>query len=239
MFGSPSANVFHPWGTDDLGRDVMARVLAGTRSSLLVLLLGLAFYVPIGVAVGAAAGMAGGWLDVVFMRFSEFVLALPALYLVLALRALLPPRMTFWSAASLTAITLAAVTWPPLARGVRGLILQIRQSRYMEASRALGASPWQSFRAHILPALAPFVMAQTVVAAPVFILGEVVLSFLNFGLQGTAVSWGAMLRLLHQDPRILGAFWWNLAPLGFVFVSLFCVGTLVRRAPAREPAQLA
>jgi peptide/nickel transport system permease protein len=239
LVGVPTGKDLHPWGTDDLGRDVMARALAGTRSSLLILLLGLAFYLPIGVLAGSLAGMCGGWIDSVLMRFSEFVLALPALYLVLAIRALMPARMPFWSTASLTAVTIAAVTWPPLARGVRGLILQALSSTYMEASRAMGASPWRSFRRHILPAVLPHVMTQALVAAPVFILGEVVLSFLNFGLQDTAISWGTMLRLLHQDPRILGDFWWNLVPLVFVFVSLFCVSTLARRGPAREPFQLA
>jgi peptide/nickel transport system permease protein len=229
---------FHPWGTDDLGRDVLARTLAGARSTLMVLFLGISIYGLLGVAIGALAGMAGGWMDALLRRFCEFVLALPALYLVLAVRAQLPARMPFWQTAVLTAATIAAVAWPPMARGIRGLIRQIQNAGYAEAARALGASPWQVFHRHMLPALAPFVLAQAVVAAPIFILGEVILSFLNVGFQDAAVSWGAMLRNL-QDPRVLTDFWWNLAPLGFVFLTLFCLNNLGRQLARRDPSQLA
>jgi peptide/nickel transport system permease protein len=239
ILGTRTAGVFHPWGTDDLGRDVLARTLAGTRSSMLVLLIGIAIYFTVGVSIGALAGMLGGWADAILMRLSEFVLALPALYLVLALRALLPPRMPFWQTAFLTAATIASVTWPPMARGVRGLILQIQNACYVEAARALGATPWHIFRRHVLPALAPFALAQTAVAAPVFILGEVILSFLNVGFHDSAASWGAMLHNLTQDPRILTDFWWNLSPLGFVFATLFCLNSFARRLRLKEPTQLA
>ncbi|MBZ5497257.1 MAG: ABC transporter permease [Acidobacteriia bacterium] len=239
LVGTRTAGMFHPWGTDAQGRDVLAQTLAGTRSSMLVLLFGIALYFALGVTIGACAGMAGSWIDVVLMRFSEFVLALPALYLVVAVRALLPPQMPFWQTALLTAATIAGVTWPPMARGVRGLILQVRNAGYVEAARALGASPWYIFRRHMLPALAPFAMAQIAVAAPVFILGEVILSFLNVGFQNSWASWGAMLRNLTQDPRVLTDFWWNLSPLGFVFVTLFCLNSFGRRLRAKEPTQLA
>jgi peptide/nickel transport system permease protein len=239
ILGTRTAGVFHPWGTDDLGRDVLARTLAGTRSSMLVLLLGIAIYFIVGVSIGAFAGMLGKWVDSTLMRFSEFVLALPALYLVLALRALLPPRMPFWQTAFLTAATIAFVTWPPMARGVRGLIRQIQNASYVEAARVLGATPWHIFRRHILPALAPFALAQTAVAAPIFILGEVILSFLNVGFHDSAASWGAMLHNLTQDPRILTDFWWNLSPLAFVFATLFCLNSFSRRLRPKQPTQLA
>ncbi|MGA2264615.1 MAG: ABC transporter permease subunit, partial [Acidobacteriota bacterium] len=130
LLGTQTAGVFHPWGTDELGRDVLARTLAGARSSMLVLLFGIALYFTLGLAVGAFAGVGGGWIDAVLMRLSEFVLALPALYLVLAVRALLPSQMPFWQTAFLTAGTIACVAWPPMARGVRGLILQIKNACY-------------------------------------------------------------------------------------------------------------
>jgi peptide/nickel transport system permease protein len=230
---------FHPLGTDALGRDVLARAMAAARSSLLVLLCGIAIYSVVGVTIGAIAGLAGGWADTVLMRFSEFVLALPALYLVLALRSSLPPDTPFWQTIVLTAGTIAIVAWPPLARGVRGLILQTSRAGYVEASRILGASPWHIFRKHLAPSLAPYVWAQTIAAAPVFVLGEVVLSFLNVGFQGSGISWGAMLRPLTQEPRILTDFWWNLLPLGLVFCTLLCVAGFSERTAARNPTQLA
>ncbi len=233
-----TAGVLHPWGTDDLGRDVMSRTLAGARTSLLVLLFGWLAYLPAGVAVGACAGLLKGWVDSALMRFSEFVLALPALYLVLAIQSLLPPHTPYWLTAWFAAATIAAVTWPPLARGVRGLIHQIHGNPCVEAARTLGASPPQIFRQHVLPAVSPFVLAQLAIAAPAFILGEVILSFLNVGFHGAGVSWGAMLRGIMQHPRELTEFWWNMLPLGFVFVTLFCLSSMAGSARLRGPRQL-
>jgi ABC-type dipeptide/oligopeptide/nickel transport system permease subunit len=138
----------------------------------------------------------------------------------------------------LTAAIIAAVTWPPMARGVRGLILQLQNAAYVEAARALGSTRLRTFRRHMLPALLPFAAAQTAVAAPAFILGELILSFLNVGLQDAGTSWGGMLRNLWSDPRVLTDFWWNLAPLGLVVLTLFCVNALGPRARPKEPAQL-
>ncbi len=225
LVGCREAMLFYPLGADELGRDVFARLLAGARISLLVVLLGLLFYALLGLAVGILAGLAGGFADSLLMRFSEFVLALPALYLILALRALLPARMAFWQMLLLTVGTIAAVTWPPMARGVRGLILQLRHSTYVEAARALGSTRWRIMRRHMLPALAPFALTQAAVAAPLFLLGEVVLSYLDVGFSEAAGSWGVMLRSL-REPRIFTDYWWNLAPLVMVFVTLYCLNAL-------------
>jgi peptide/nickel transport system permease protein len=238
LVGTSAGMTVHLLGTDELGRDVLARTLAGTRSSLLVLALGLAIYFVLGVTIGAGAGLAGRWVDALLMRFSEFVLALPALYLVLAVRALLPPKMAYWQTALLSAAIIAAVTWPPMARGVRGTILQLRSAGFVEAAAVLGASRRHIFRRHLFPALAPFSLAQTAVAAPVFILGEVILSFLNVGFQDSSASWGAMLRNLTQDSRVLTDFWWNLTPLAFVFATLFSLNILGSRLRPGEQTQL-
>jgi len=212
----------HPLGTDELGRDILARILSGARTSLLVVCLGIAIYAAAGLVLGSAAGMAGGWADAALMRFSEFMLTIPSLYLILALRALLPLKLGFWETLLLTCGTIAAVTWPPLARGVRGLILQLRSTGYVEAARALGCTRSQVLRYHMLPAVSSFAVAQATVAAPVFLLGEVVLSFLDVGFSDSGDSWGAMLRNI-RDPRVLTDFWWNLAPLGCVFATLLCL----------------
>jgi peptide/nickel transport system permease protein len=238
LLGTVQPGVWHPFGADDLGRDILARCLAGARSSLMVLLLGVVLYFILGVAFGAFSGLCGGWMDVALMRFSEFVLALPVLYLVLGIRAVLPANMPFWQTVMLTAVTIAAVTWPPLARGIRGLILQLRGAGFVEAARGMGASEWHVFRRHLLPALAPVAVAQTVAAAPVFILGELILSYLNVGFQGEGISWGTMLRNL-KDPRVFTDFWWNLLPLGFIFITLFCLNSFSSRLRPNEPRPLA
>jgi peptide/nickel transport system permease protein len=225
---------YYPLGTDELGRDVLARVLAGTRTSLLVVALGMCVYAALGLTIGASAGLLGGWTDIVLMRFSEFVLALPALYLLLAMRALLPLRIPFWQTLLLTVGTIAVVAWPPMARGVRGLILQLRNSTHVEAARSLGGTPFHIFRHHMLPSLLPYALTQTAVAAPVFLLGEAVLSFLNVGFRDSGESWGSMLRSL-KDIRVITDFWWNLLPLGMVFLTLLCLNILSSRLGSREP----
>jgi len=227
LIGCP-AGTFYPLGTDDLGRDMLARVLAGARTSLLVVVLGILTYAALGCFIGAAAGLLGGWIDAVLMRCSEFVLALPTLYLILALRAILPLKMPFWQTLLLMVGTIAGIAWPPMARGVRGLILQIQSAAYVEAARALGCSRWQILVKHLFPALPPFIISQSLVSAPLFLLGEVTLSFLNVGFRDSGESWGTMLRAL-MDPRVLTDYWWNLAPMGCVFLTLYLLNLLSAR----------
>ncbi len=235
LIGRSQKPRYYPFGTDELGRDVWARVLAGTRTSILVVALGMTVYAALGLTIGASAGLLGGWTDALLMRFSEFVFALPALYLVLALRALLPLRIPFWQTLFLTVGTIAAVAWPPMARGVRGLILQLKGAVHVEAARAIGATPLYILKRHMLPSLLPYVLTQTVVAAPIFLLGEAILSFLNVGFRDTGESWGAMLRSL-KDLRVITDFWWNLLPLGMVFLTLLCLNTLSSLPDGKDPA---
>jgi peptide/nickel transport system permease protein len=235
---APPEVPLNPLGTDELGRDVLARTLAGARTSLAVVLIGISLYAVVGVAIGALAGTLGGWVEGVLMRLSEFVLALPALYLILALRALLPLRISFWQTLLLTVGTIAAVAWPPMARGVRGLLLQLRASTYVEAARGLGASRWQVFARHMLPQLTPFVLTQTALAAPIFILGEVLLSYLGVGFQEVDSSWGTMLRKV-QDVRVVTDFWWNLAPLPLVFAALLALNVAAGGTRERDSTRIA
>jgi peptide/nickel transport system permease protein len=237
LLGCRSDRIFYPMGTDGLGRDVWARVLSGARTSLIVVLVGIFFYTTIGITIGSVAGFLGGWADAILMRFSEFVLALPALYIILALRAVLPPDMHFWQTLLLIVGTIAAVTWPPMARGVRGLILQLRNAPYVEAARSIGCSRWQVFANHMFPPLVPFALAQAAVAAPLFLLSEVILSFLNVGMSDENESWGSMLKSL-QDPRTLTDYWWNLAPLAFVFVTLYCLNVLSSRRSYKDQTRI-
>lgn len=225
--GTPGQRLLF-FGADELGRDVLARTLAGARTSLSVVVVGVAVCVILGVLVGAAAGAGKAWIDSLLMRFSEFVLALPALYVILALRATLGNRGSRAEAILLTAGIIAAVTWPPLARGVRGILMQLHRAGYIEAARGLGCSETRIFVKHHLPSLMPYVASQSLIVAPAFLLGEIVLAFLDAGLGDPGGSWGTMLRSL-RDPRILTDYQWNLAPLVFVFLTLFSINLLGRR----------
>ena len=224
---------FYPLGADELGRDVLARTLAGARTSLLIVLSGISIFTVLGIGVGAVAGFVRGWVDDTLMRFSEFVLALPALYLVLAFRAVLPVRMSFGQTVLVVSGTIASVAWPPLARAIRGQILQLSSAGFVEAAVSFGSTRWQVFSKHMLPALPAPVLAQAILAAPVFLLGEVILSFLDVGFQDSAESWGIMLRSL-RDPRVMTDFWWNLAPMGLVFLTMLFLNLLAGSFGKRE-----
>ena len=219
------------FGADELGRDVFARTLAGASTSLSVVVVGVLVCIILGVLLGSAAGAGNPWLEALLMRFSEFVLALPAIYVILALRATLGDRSGRAEAILLTAGVIAAVTWPPLARGVRGILRQLRSSGYVEAARGLGCSEARILLKHHIPALVPYVASQSLIVAPVFLLGEIVLSFLDAGLGDTGGSWGTMLRSL-RDPRILTDYRWNLSPLVFVCLTLVSINFLGRRVQA-------
>jgi peptide/nickel transport system permease protein len=112
--------------------------------------------------------------------------------------------------------------------------LKIQSAPYVEAARALGCSRWQILLKHLLPALPPFIISQSLISAPLFLLGEVTLSFLNVGFRDSGESWGTMLRAL-MDPRVLTDYWWNLAPLGCVFLTLYLLNVLSLRWQWKQP----
>ena len=178
----PSADApWFPLGTDALGRDQLARLASGTRLSLGVALAAALGALVLGALVGALAGFVNGLLDEGLMRASDFVLALPAVYVVLALRAALPLVLTtpqvFWT----MVIVLAAVGWPVPARGVRAIVAAERNREYAEAARALGASRTRLLLRHLLPATRGLLIVQATLLLPAFVLAEATLSFVGLG----------------------------------------------------------
>ena len=171
----------------------MSRLLAGARLSLGVALLATLLALVIGAALGAAAGYAGGWIDAALMRIADFVIVLPGIYLVLALRGALPLVLTPAQVFGALVTVLAVVGWPSAARGVRGIVLVESRSEYAEAARALGASPARVMARHLLPATRGFLGVQATVLVPAFIIAEATFSFVGLGFAEPTSSWGAML----------------------------------------------
>ncbi|HSE76507.1 MAG TPA: ABC transporter permease [Alphaproteobacteria bacterium] len=195
----PSAE--HPLGTDEIGRDVLVRLLYGGRVSLSVGLVAAVMAAAIGTLIGLTAGYFRGVFDAALMRLTDGVIALPLLPLLIVLAAVdlsklgLPEEVVRAEQASLYRIIVitALVGWTTVARLVRGVTLSLRTREFVRAAEALGARPWRVMLVHILPnALSPIIVAATLAVGQI-ILFESVLSFLGLGIQPPLPSWGNML----------------------------------------------
>lgn len=209
-------------GADRTGRDVFSRMMAGARVSLGVGLLAVLGATALGAVIGIVAGARGGVADEILMRVADFVLVLPALYVVLALRAVLPLILAPWTVFLLMLAIFVVVGWPIVARGVRALVARERLSEYVMASRAAGAGSVHLLRRHFLPACAGHVAVQASLLLPGFILAEATLSYLGLGFPDTVPTWGTMLREA-ADINELSRFPWTLAPAAAIFAVTLAV----------------
>lgn len=198
-------------GADASGRDVLSRLLAGARISLGLGLVSIVGATLVGGLLGAWAGAAGGRTDELLMRTADFVLVLPALYVVLVLRAALPLVLSPAVVFALMAGIFIAVGWPIVARGVRGIVAREREREYVVAARSLGAGRVRVLIRHLLPACRGHVAVQASLLLPAFVLAEAVLSFVGLGFPPTTPSWGTML-YDAADVNELSRFPWVLAP---------------------------
>lgn len=177
----------HPFGLDELGRDILARVLAGARISFLVGLTVVTVSASVGTVLGAVAGYFGGVLDDVISRMIDVLLAFPGLLLAIALVAVLGPSL------GNVLFALTIIGWVGYARLVRGQVLRAREFEYVQAARALGANTPRVLWRHVIPTAIPTVVVQATLGMAGAIIGEAALSFLGLGVQPPTPSWGTML----------------------------------------------
>lgn len=186
QFASPPSREF--WlGTDTLGRDVLSRLIFGTRVSLTIGLCAALMALIIGVILGVIAGFRGGWTDIILSRFTDAVAAFPSLFLVLTISSFVKPSLTT------TVAIIGLLSWIPTYRLMRGETLKLRQVEFVEAVTALGASSPRIMFRHILPNAAAPIIVQTTLGVAEAILIESALSFLGLGVQQPIASWGNML----------------------------------------------
>jgi len=208
-FAPPSAA--YPLGQDEIGRDVFLRLLYGARVSLVTALAAALASAIIGTVIGLVAGYRGGWLDDVLMRFTDSVIALPLLPLLIVLAAVDLSKLGLGelgaaSNAARLVVIVSLVSWTTVARLVRGAALSLRERTFVTAAHALGAGGWRIAAIHILPNLTGPIVVATTLAVGNVILFESVLSFLGLGIQPPLASWGNMLTaaqtLVWQAPML-------------------------------------
>jgi len=209
----PGGSVSNPLGTDQLGRDILSRIIHGARVSVFVATAAVGTAGLIGITLGVASGFFGGWVDRVSMRVADVQLAFPAILLAIALAAVLGPG--FWK----VVIVLTATGWVNFARVVRGAALTIRGQEFVEAARGIGARPSRIIVRHVIPSLlGPTVVIATLELARVIIV-EASLGFLGLGVQPPTPSWGNML----SDARNYVATAWWLSTFPGLAIALTCL----------------
>ena len=207
---APSA--LHWLGTDDVGRDVLARVSYGARASLLAGVISVAIAVSVGVPLGLISGYLGGWIDALLSRITDAMLAVPFLILAIALAAFLGPSLTN------AMIAIGVTTTPIFIRLTRGQVMAVKVEDYVEAARAIGNPRWRIALFHILPNILPALLVQGTLSIAAAIIAEAALSFLGLGQQPPAPSWGSMLNSAQRF--LTTASWMAIWPGLAIFVTV-------------------
>jgi peptide/nickel transport system permease protein len=232
LFDVPPPHHLALLGTDGLGRDLLSRLLHGARLSLLAGLLATGLSLALAWPLGTLAGYAGGRMDDLLMRGNELFMALPWLFLLLALRAVLPLETSGRTAFLLTVAVVGVAGWAQPARLIRGVALTTAGRGFVLAARAAGASRWWILRHHILPRTAAIARLQGALLLPRFILAEVTLSFLGLGVPEPLPSLGTLLAQL-QDPLVLQSYPWMLWPAIYLGGLTLAYHLVTARLPGR------
>ncbi len=230
-----------PWlGSDSKGRDLLSRILWGSRTSILAALAAAATSLVIGVSIGALAGLLGGWVDELLMRFVDVLYSLPFIFLVIFLITILDAWREELDARfgidreTLFYVVIGAFYWLTMARVVRGQVLSLKRREFVQAARVLGASSARILAVHILPNVAPVVIVYLTLTIPAVMLFEAFLSFLGLGIEPPKVSFGLLAVEGTEAINPLRLDWWLVvwpaAAMGSVLLALGILGDELRDA---------
>jgi peptide/nickel transport system permease protein len=215
----PADGPYFAMGSDGLGRDLLSRIVYGSRVSMCVGLVGVLITFSLGITVGAFSGYVGGLTDNLIMRWSEIEMSLPSFYLLLALAAVIPPGMSSAQTFFMIVAIMSFISWAGFARIIRGMAASVRSRPYVEAARALGAPGFRVLVLHVIPSVVGYAIVAATLSVPGFILGESALSLLGLGIQEPAASWGNLLAQA-QDVQNLSRYPWILIPGAFIFLAV-------------------
>ena len=236
LFGVDGPAKLFLFGTDQYGRDLFSRLLFGAQISLGAGVMAASLAMGLGILLGGLAGFYGGWADEAVMRIAEVFLALPWLYLLFAVRAILPLHIGAGRAFLLLVAVIGVVGWARPARLIRGIVLSGKHREHALAARAFGATDLYLLRRHVLPQTAGVVFTQLAVVIPQYILAEVTLSFFGLGVSEPQPSWGNMLAAL-QRYDVLTSYWWMFLPgiaLSPVFLLYYALANAFHQQAARR-----
>ncbi len=216
---------FYLWGADRLGRDMLSRVISGTRVSMSIGLIGVAFTLVLGLILGGIAGYFGGIIDTVVQRITELIMSLPTIPIWLGLSAAMPADWSPLTRYFAITLILSLVGWTELARVVRGRFLSLRTEDFVIAARLDGGSKSRVIFRHMMPSMASHIIATVTLAIPAMILAETALSFLGLGLLPPVVSWGVLLQEV-QNVRSIAEGPWLFAPAVVVLIAVLALNFL-------------
>jgi peptide/nickel transport system permease protein len=225
LFGTADGKPFHLLGTDKFGRDILSRGILGSRISLAIALITVAFITIVGTAVGITSGYLGGRFDAWTQRIVEVILAFPQLPLYLTLTTLIPVTAPTSVFLTFVVLVMSFLGWARLSVEIRAKTLALARIEYVRAAQAVGANDSRIITRHILPNVMSHVIVAITLGIPTIVLLESFLGFLGFAVKAPLISWGLML----QDTgtfSVIGSYPWILSPVGFVLLAVFAFNAL-------------